>query len=146
MHNSHSVKKFLLFPLPLFIRTLYIPYISSILLIPIKKGRELIDSGKSRFSLTANEKLYVTFVNACAHARRIFGFQAFEDGAGFSTGVGSFTFQQTGCRSLEFQSAFGNAMVSNIQGSQESGVLTFNQSSAVPDLDNISAGCLLVVF
>ena len=73
-------------------------------------------------------------------------FQAFEDGTGFSTGVGVFTFQQTGCRSLNFQSGAGNATVSNIQGSINSGFLTFFQSSSTPELDDISAGCILVIF
>jgi len=38
---------------------------------------------------------------------RLFAFQAFEDGTGFSTGVGPFTFQETGCREITFQSVFG---------------------------------------
>jgi len=33
-----------------------------------------------------------------------FAFQAFDDGTGFSSGVGPFTFQETGCRRISFQS------------------------------------------
>jgi len=77
---------------------------------------------------------------------QLFSFQAFEDGTGFSTGVGPFTYQQTGCRSLNFQSGAGNGTVSNIQGSIDSGILTFFQTSSVPELNDISAGCLLQVF
>ena len=76
-----------------------------------------------------------------------FVFQAFEDGTGFSTSdVGIFTFQQTGCRSLNYQSGAGNATISNIQGSIDSGVLTFFQTSSTPELDDISSGCILVIF
>jgi len=76
----------------------------------------------------------------------LFSFQIFEDGTGFSTGVGVFTYQQTGCRSLNFQSAPGNATVSNIQGSIDSGFLTFFQTSSTPELNDISSACVLQVF
>jgi len=76
-----------------------------------------------------------------------FSIQAFEDGTGFSTsGVGIFTYQRTGCRMLVYQSAIGNATVSNLQGSIDSGVLTFFQTSSTPELDNLSSSCFLVVF
>ena len=75
-----------------------------------------------------------------------FVFQAFDDGTGFSSAVGPFTFQETGCRRASYQSGAGNATVSNIQGSIDSGILTFFQTSSTPELDNISAGCELQVF
>jgi len=73
-----------------------------------------------------------------------FEFQAFEDGTGFSTGVGPFTFQETGCRQITFQSAFGEAMVINIEGSTASGIGTFEQVSEVPVLDTGFAACVLI--
>ena len=76
----------------------------------------------------------------------LFAFQAFEDGAGFSTDLGPFTFQQIGCRRAAFQSGLGDGEIVNIEGSIASGVLTFDQVSNVPELDGLSAGCLLVVF
>ena len=36
--------------------------------------------------------------------------------------------------------------VSNIQGSIDSGILTFFQTSSTPELNDISSGCLLQVF
>jgi len=76
---------------------------------------------------------------------QVFTVRVFEDGTGFSSSVGFFTFQQTGCRSLDFQSAVGNATVSNLQGSIDSGIVTFFQSSSILELDGISASCILVI-
>jgi hypothetical protein len=75
-----------------------------------------------------------------------FVFQAFEDETGFSTNVGPFTYEQTGCRSIRFQSGLGDGNVINLDGSNESGILTFDQTSSTPGLDGISSGCLLEVF
>lgn len=75
-----------------------------------------------------------------------FAFQAFEDGTAFSTGLGPITYEQTGCRSADFQSGFGNAEVVNLDGSIQSGILTYDQISNEPDLDIGSVGCVLLVF
>jgi len=40
----------------------------------------------------------------------------------------------------------GDGNITNIQGSIDSGILTFFQTSSVPELNDISAGCLLQVF
>jgi len=75
-----------------------------------------------------------------------FTFQAFDDGTGFSSQLGPFTFQETGCRRASFQSRAGDGSEINIGGSIASGILTFDQISSVPELNNISAGCVLQVF
>lgn len=73
-----------------------------------------------------------------------FAFQAFADGTGFSTGAGPLTYQQTGCRRAAIQTGFGNAEVINLDGSIDSGILTFEQISNEPELDTGPAGCVLV--
>ncbi len=74
----------------------------------------------------------------------IIAFQAFEDGTGFSSEIGPFTYQQTGCRSARFQSGEGSGSVVLIEGSIASGILTFTQLS--DDLGDRDFGCELVVF
>lgn len=73
-------------------------------------------------------------------------FQIFGDGTGNSMNFGDFVFQQTGCRSLEFQSELqGDGAFININGSVESGVLTFDFISDDPEQDDISFECVLNV-
>jgi len=77
-------------------------------------------------------------------ADEVSSFQAFEDGAGFSSIIGPFTYERIGCRSASVDSAAGSSVVNNIDGSIESGILTFTQTF---DADGtFDVGCVLVVF
>lgn len=68
----------------------------------------------------------------------------FLDGTGYSSQVGTFTWEKTGCRSFEFVSTFGRGEIVDIDGSIESGVFTATQISR--DLGNLSISCVLVLF
>jgi len=74
----------------------------------------------------------------------LFIFQAFDNGTGFSTGLGIFTIQQSGCRSIDFQSSMGNGEIFNINGSTSSGTLTFTQRFNETG-ETFNVGCLLVI-
>lgn len=80
----------------------------------------------------------------CEDQFAFFAFQAFEDGTGFSTGVGAFTFQRAGCRRAVFQSGSGNGEIKNLEGSIDSGILTYEQVSDNPNLNTGPAACILV--
>lgn len=72
---------------------------------------------------------------------QIFIFQAFIDGTGFSTGIGIFTYEQTGCRSADFQGIESSGNIFDIDGSTQSGILIF--MLAIDNGNLNSVGCLL---
>lgn len=80
---------------------------------------------------------------SCQGGGGAFDFVAFEDGTGFSTGAGVFTWQETDCREIDFVSSAGSGIITDIQGSIQSGIITYTQISN--DLGTFSVGCFLVV-
>jgi hypothetical protein len=46
----------------------------------------------------------------------------------YSLLVGPFTWQETDCRAISYQTGFGSGEVSNINGSTESGIVTFTDT------------------
>ena len=81
----------------------------------------------------------------CASNAGEFIFVAFEDGTGESTGIGVFTYQQTGCRRAEFQSGVANGEIFDLEGSVLSGILTFKIDYDDPEFIDENVGCLLQV-
>ena len=104
-------------------------------------GDDNCDFEFSSFLNGQDERSQTSEWDCVTEENHIFSFAAFEDGTGFSTDVGVFTYQQTGCRRAAFQSEFGSGDIVDIQGSRASGVLTFTQIS--DDLGDVSAFCVL---
>ena len=75
---------------------------------------------------------------------QIFILQAFLDGTGFSTALGAFTFQQTGCTSADFQIGEELGSIFDIVGSIQSGILTFTLVFDTGLMFNV--GCVLQIF
>jgi len=77
----------------------------------------------------------------------LFDFQVFGNETGVATEVGLFVWEQTGCRRINIQfeedGEEGEAVVKNIQGSIDSGELTFDFKI---DGETFSAECFLVIF
>jgi len=74
---------------------------------------------------------------------QLFAFSIFDDGTGFSTGsgVGAFTWVQTGCNSVRITFAGGTADAFDISVSGD--FLAFVIESDVPELDGVGNGCEL---
>ncbi|MGE0630925.1 MAG: hypothetical protein AB7O96_00840 [Pseudobdellovibrionaceae bacterium] len=65
----------------------------------------------------------------CQSNGQSFAFQIFDDGTGYSTAGGAFTWSQTGCTDIELESSVATEKVSNINGSIQSGIITFKDSA-----------------
>ena len=77
---------------------------------------------------------------ACQCGNQVFAFVFADDGAGFDTTIGAFTWTETGCRQVAIDSAFGDATITDIDGSIASGIATFHQSG---DLGEGDCSCVL---
>lgn len=75
-----------------------------------------------------------------------FVIQFFGDGTGFNDATGPFIYNRTGCRSLSYESDTDEAIITNLQGSVQSGILIFDQSSTVPEQDRIQGACTPELF
>ena len=73
-----------------------------------------------------------------------FIFQVFDDGKGFSDGIGIFTWVRTGCRSASVDGELASGDITNIEGSTFIGLLTFDEQLNQRPTDSVI--CVLVVF
>jgi len=91
----------------------------------------------------ANSQAQTTQWDCLADDGTISTFAAFEDGTGVDTTIGVFTYERTGCRSASYQGSLDSGEVVNLEGSIESGILTFIQLS--DNFGEFNVGCVLEV-
>lgn len=64
----------------------------------------------------------------CVGDGEVFSVAFFEDETGFDSDLGPFTWERSGCRSLDFFSGFGVGEIFDLQGSIDSGIISFAQT------------------
>ena len=73
-----------------------------------------------------------------------FNFSVFDNGTGFSDGIGIFTWMRTGCRSASVDGELASGDITNIEGSIFIGLLTFDEQLNQVPINSVV--CVLVVF
>lgn len=77
----------------------------------------------------------------CASSNSSYTFAFYGDGAGYSSALGAFTWDEVGCRAVDIVAANGTNQIRAIEGSIASGIGTFTQTT--PGGTELTASCTL---
>lgn len=102
------------------------------------------DGGKCNFDfdgiLNGSTRPSQTSEWDCVGDGEVFSVAFFENETGFDSDLGVFTWERNGCRSLVFFSGFGVGEIFDLQGSIDSGIISFAQTI---DRDFFDVACEL---
>lgn len=84
------------------------------------------------------------FYWSCKTPYQLYSMFFFDDGTGYSdSGIGAFTWSETGCQELLAHTAYGDQQITNMTGSISSGILVFHQID-VDSNKSADSSCVLV--
>ncbi len=92
------------------------------------------------FTNGANASTATSFWN-CNSSNMAYTFAFYDDGAGYSSALGAFTWEEAGCREVDINAVDGTSQIRDIDGSIASGIGTFKQIH--PDGSESTASCVL---
>ncbi len=94
----------------------------------------------SDFTNGANATVTTSVWN-CTSSASSYTFAFYNDGTGYSSALGGFTWEEVGCQQVDITDADGIDQIRNLEGSIASGIGTFTQTR--PDGSELTTSCTL---